>query len=118
MKYSEYLKLVKGRLPERAPNTVMGSICNANSEVASFDAGKGAQEHYDRLDTAVLVELARLEGVTGCTHLAYYPGLLALERGVIDHWSRVEKLDPGWRQQVRHELLDKWIAEAEAEEAL
>ena len=117
MKYSEYLKLVKARLPQRAPNTFMGSICNANSGAMTFDASREALRHYERLDSAINTELERLEKVTGCTHLALYPGLLALERGVVDHWSKVEKLDLGWRQQVRHELLDKWIAEAQAEEA-
>jgi len=116
MKYSEYLELVKRRLPQRAPNTFMGSICNANSEAMTFDASREALRHYERLDAAISAELERLEKVTGCRHLAFYPGLLALELGVVDHWSKVEKLDLGWRQQVRHELLDKWIAEAKAEE--
>ena len=125
MKYSEYLKLVKAHTvaPDElgdcvfAPNRKSHPICYANGDVRYFVTGVDGAKHYHRVNCAIDLELRLLREklpVTAPVH-AMYPAQLAAvlmhqTPGLELHYHRE------WNQVVRHELLDKWIAEAELEE--
>lgn len=112
MKYSEHLRNVRARV-QHAERL---AICYAN-QAESF---AHTARHAQRLEDAVEQELERLRQATedkGGLNLAFYPSLLALHMGLISGAEFSFTLKDEWRKKVRLELLDKWIAEAQAGEA-
>lgn len=130
MKYIEYLKLVKAMLaapgepPQHDGSLKPHPICYASSDalielqtaarqVQDKAAEKQAGEHYLRLDQAVARTLFEINRqLPEYQHACMYPSAV--------YTLMVHRGDPNppqptreWGQQVRHALMDVWIAEAE-----
>lgn len=132
MKYSEYLQLVKAQLadPQGTPGPdgkrKTGAICYANGDVLvelriaaqqaqDVEAAQRADAHYDRLDGAIARVMLDLRlKLEPHMHSCMYPRLL---REVERLGGEQPDYSDSWAQKVRHELLDKFIAEAQQEEA-
>lgn len=132
MKYSEYLRLVKDRLADTNGNPGPDgkrnprAICFANSDVVAervvaaelaqdVATARQAHAHYQRLEAAIAQVLKDIHQHLephhrSCMYPAALLELVKLSGGPLDFSER-------WAQKVRHELLDKWIAEAQQEES-
>jgi hypothetical protein len=111
MKKSVFLRAAKARLlsPDNPYNDPYNTpwICSAIAKTNDLDFKRQEGELSIELQDRVMQEVSNLS-----TDAVYYPQALAKSKAI-----PFAEQPTQWRQQVRHELVDRLIEEFEAEEA-